>query len=85
MMIHLLDSVMLTVDLPDVAHEFAPGHGLVAGDRGAVVAVFTDPPGYLVEIFRDGKTIALVDVTPDQVRAAPPALPAHEPAQRTAD
>ena len=47
-----------------------PGRGVAAGDRGAVVMVFTDPDlAYEVEfVNEDGSTRALVTLKPEQVR-----------------
>jgi hypothetical protein len=56
-----LDTVVLTEDLPE--------HGLVRGDLGTVVLVH-DRPGYEVEFMTlDGATLAVVSLTPQQVRA----------------
>lgn len=68
--IHELDSVELVVDLPDAPLEYpeagdAPLH---AGDRGVVVFVYGDGRAFTVEFFRDGETVAITDVTPDQIR-----------------
>ena len=88
---HLFDSVELVVALPKEpyagSHPPAGWHGLAPGDRGAVVEVYDTPPGYTVEFFRDGKTVAVTDVTPEQVRviARHATIRAPEPAQRTAD
>jgi hypothetical protein len=66
------DSIELLVPLPDEpyagGHPPADWHGLVPGDRGAVIEVYDAPPGYTVEFFREGKTVAVADVTPAQVR-----------------
>lgn len=60
-----LTRVVLTTDLPDA--------GLVAGDVGTVVLVHSPseaPDGYEVEVVRlTGETLAVVSVTPAQVRA----------------
>jgi hypothetical protein len=59
-MIKQLDTAVLTEDL----HE----HGLKRGDIGAVVLVY-DHPGYEVEFATlNGETIAVVSLTPQQVR-----------------
>jgi hypothetical protein len=52
-----------------------------------VVDVYDTPPGYIVEFFRDGKTVAVTDVTPEQVRviARHGTRRTPEPAHRTAD
>ncbi len=60
-MINELKTVILTTDLPD--------HGLKAGDLGTVVLVHTHG-GYEVEFMTlDGETVAVVSLSPDQVRA----------------
>jgi hypothetical protein len=57
----VLDTVVLDRDLPE--------HGLRRGDLGAVVAVY-EPDGLEVEFVRaSGQTQALVELTPDDVRA----------------
>ncbi len=60
----LYDTVQLLADLP--------ADGLAAGAVGAVVHVFTEPIlAYEVEFTDDdGRTIAQVPLTPDQVRPA---------------
>jgi hypothetical protein len=59
-MVKELDTVVLTEDL----HE----HGLKRGDIGTVVLVH-DGPGYEVEFATlNGETIAVVSLTPQQVR-----------------
>ncbi|HXH13700.1 MAG TPA: DUF4926 domain-containing protein [Alphaproteobacteria bacterium] len=59
-MIKELDTVVLTTELPE--------HGLQAGDLGTVVLVHTRG-GYEVEFMTlDGETVAVVSLTPDQVR-----------------
>lgn len=89
----LFDSVSLLVSLPDEPYASSTPppdwHGLRPGDRGAVVDVYENPVGYTVEFFRDGKTVAVADVTPEQVRVEErhrehaSALPAVS--QRTSD
>jgi len=60
-MIKELDSVVLTVDLPE--------HGLKTGDVGTVVLMH-DSGGYEVEfITLGGATLAVMTLTHDQVRA----------------
>jgi len=60
-MIHELDRVVLTEDLPE--------EGLEAGDIGTVVLVHEDAKGYEVEFTAlDGKTFAVVTVLAGQVR-----------------
>lgn len=87
--IHERDVVELVVDLPDAPLEYpemgdAPLH---AGDRGVVVFVYDDARAFAVEFFRDEETVAVADVTRDQVRviARPPSRQTSEPARRTAD
>jgi hypothetical protein len=59
-MLKELDTVVLTVDLPD--------HGLARGDLGTIVLVH-DTAGYEVEfVTLDGQTVAVVSLTTDQVR-----------------
>jgi uncharacterized protein DUF4926 len=88
---HLYDRVELVVALPDEpyagGHPPAAWHGLAPGDRGAVVEIFDTPPGYIVEFFRDGKTVAVSDVTPEQIRVIARHSTSRTPetAQRTAD
>ena len=60
-MIHELDSVVLTQDLPK--------NNLKSGDIGTVVLVHSNNAGYEVEfITLDGETIAVTSVYPNQVR-----------------
>ncbi len=59
-MIEELDTVVLTVDLPE--------HGLAAGDPGTVVLVHGDR-GFEVEfVTLNGETLAVVSLTREQVR-----------------
>ncbi len=59
-MIHELDTVVLTTDLP--------AHGLARGDVGTVVLVHP-AGGYEVEfITLDGETVAVVSLAADRVR-----------------
>ena len=59
-MIQELDSVVLTIDLPD--------HGLKQGDVGTVVLVHGGV-GYEVEFMTlDGETVAVVSLSAKQVR-----------------
>ena len=67
MAIHELDVVALTVPLPD-AEMFDGSDGLHPGDQGTVVGVWRDNAAYIVEFFRGGETVAIEDVTPDQMR-----------------
>ncbi len=74
-----LDSVELVVDLPDAPLEYpemgdAPLH---AGDRGVVVFVY-DARAFAVEFFRDEETVAIADVTADQVRLVESHVPASD-------
>jgi len=60
-MIHELDQVALTIDLPD--------YHLKAGDVGTVVDVTQNGKQYTLEFFNfDGATIAVVPVNSTQVR-----------------
>jgi len=60
-MIKELDTVVLKRDLPD--------EGLRAGDLGAVVHLYDTADAYEVEFVRaDGRTVALVTLTPADVR-----------------
>ena len=43
----------------------APLH---AGDRGVVVVAYEDGQTYMVEFLREGETIAIADVTANQIR-----------------
>ncbi len=63
------DSVALLVDLPDAPLEFpdVDNEPLHVGDRGAIVFVHNDG-AFCVEFFREGETVALADVTADQIR-----------------
>jgi hypothetical protein len=59
-MIIELDTVVLTTDLPE--------HSLEAGDLGTVVLVYRHG-GYEVEFMMlAGETVAVVSLSPDQVR-----------------
>jgi hypothetical protein len=56
-----LESVVLKRDLPE--------EGLRAGDLGAVVHLYETADAYEVEFVRaDGKTVALVTLTPADIR-----------------
>jgi len=68
-MIAELESVVLTVDLPE--------QRLQRGDVGTVVLTH-DGRGYEVEfVTLDGETLAVVSLTPDQVRPTAPGEIAH--------
>jgi len=57
--------VALTVDLPD--------YGLKSGDTGAVVDVVQGGKAYVVEFMTIlGKTVAVAEVSPDQIRRVEP-------------
>jgi hypothetical protein len=59
-MIRELETVVLATDLP--------GHGLKAGDLGTVVLLHRHG-GYEVEFMTlDGETVAVLSLSPDQVR-----------------
>jgi hypothetical protein len=60
-MISELDSVALTVDLPE--------HGLTAGDVGAVVHAYKGGQNFMVEFTTfDGSTVAMTKVSDAQIR-----------------
>ena len=60
-MIRELDTVALTVDLPE--------HGLTAGDVGAVVHVFKSGCDFEVEFVTfEGRTVAVVKLSSDRIR-----------------
>jgi len=60
-MIKELERVALTVDLPE--------HSLKAGDMGTVVDITPDGAQYTIEFLTlGGNTLAVVPVTPEQVR-----------------
>ncbi len=64
MMIRELDSVVLTLDLPE--------HGLARGDIGTVVLLHGEE-GYEVEfVALDGETLAVVSLSTNQVRTIGP-------------
>jgi hypothetical protein len=68
-MLRDLESVVLTVNLPQ--------HGLKPGDVGTVVLVHS-AKGYEVEFMAlDGETLAVVSLTPAQVRPIAPREIAH--------
>lgn len=68
-MIPELDSVVLTVDLPE--------HGLHRGDLGTVVLVH-GTSGYEAEfVTLDGETVAVVSLTSEQIRPVGPREIAH--------
>lgn len=46
-----------------------PEHGLYRGATGTIVDMHRDPDAYLVEFTAGGKTVAIVSVRPEQVRA----------------
>ena len=61
-MIKELDSIVLTIDLPE--------YGLRAGDIGTVVLIHREGAGYEVEfVTLEGETIAVTTLLADQVRA----------------
>ena len=60
-MIHELDSVILTTDIPE--------YGLRAGDVGTVVLLHRGGEGFEVEfVALDGETVAVVSLFASQVR-----------------
>ncbi|MGI8509464.1 MAG: DUF4926 domain-containing protein [Gemmatimonadaceae bacterium] len=85
-MIHDFDTVALLTPLSAdklFPSELPEGVGLVSGDTGVVVDAMHAPTLYTVEFFRAGKTVALADVTADQIRLVQrPAPAAPEPAHR---
>lgn len=87
-MVHEFDTVALLISLSAdklFPSELLEGIGLVPGDTGVVVDAMHAPAVYTVEFFREGKTVAIADVTPDQVRLVERYVPAApEPAHRTA-
>ena len=57
-----LDSVVLTLDLPE--------HGLKEGDIGTIVLVHNGGAGYEVEfIALDGETVAVISLPAEEVRS----------------
>ncbi len=57
--------------------------GLVPGDTGMIVDAMHAPTIYTVEFFHEGKTVAIADVTPDQIHLVRHSIPAApEPAHR---
>ena len=61
-MIELFKEAVLVVDLPN--------KGLEKGDVGVVVEIYGDHKGYEVEFMaKEGRTIAVETLYPDQVRA----------------
>ncbi len=87
-MIHEFDTVALLMPLSAdnlFPSELPEGVGLVSGDTGVVVDAMHAPAVYTVEFFRDGKTVAIADVTSDQIRLMQRSIPAAPtPAHRTA-
>ncbi len=87
-MVHEFDTVTLLTPLS--ADKLFPSElpecvGLAPGDTGVVVDAMHAPAIYTVEFFRDGKTVAIADVTPDQIRLVQRSIPAApEPAHHTA-
>ncbi|MBK9124057.1 MAG: DUF4926 domain-containing protein [Chloroflexi bacterium] len=64
-MIEEHERIALTVDVPE--------HGLKAGDIGMVVHIYGQHTGYTVEFVTvTGRTVALVSVFPEQIRALEP-------------
>jgi hypothetical protein len=62
------ESVLATVNFPK--------YKVKQGDSGAIVDVWTNGKFYEVEFFRDGETIAVVTVTPEQIeRSITPTTP----------
>ncbi len=48
--------------------ELPGGEGLHGGDEGVIVDAMHAPTVYTVEFFRDGKTVAIADVCPEEIR-----------------
>ena len=64
-MIHELDTVVLTHDIPD--------HGLKMGDVGAVVHGYADGTAFEVEFLTgDAKTVAVLTLKENDIRAIQP-------------
>jgi hypothetical protein len=63
----LFETVVITANMPD--------HGVLAGDLGAVVEIYSRPePAYEVEFVNpDGTTRALLTLSPGQLRKLSPA------------
>jgi hypothetical protein len=87
-MVHEFDTVALLTPLSAdklFPSELPEGTGLMPGDTGVVVDAMHAPAIYTVEFFRRGKTVAIADVTPDQIRLVQRYAPAApEPAHPTA-
>jgi hypothetical protein len=79
-MIDEFDVVALRVPLPD-AQMYDGSDGLHTGDQGAVVDAAPDGRYLIVEFFRNGETVAIETVTPDQLRLVQQVRPA--PAHKT--
>jgi hypothetical protein len=85
-MVHEFDTVALLMPLSAdrlFPSELPEGVGLVPGDTGVIVDAMHAPAIYTVEFFREGMTVAIADVTPDQIRLVQQYTPAvPEPAHR---
>ena len=71
MTINEFDTVALIV--PVAADRLFPselpeGQGLRRGDEGVIVDAAHAPAVYTVEFLRDGKTAAIADIRPDEIR-----------------
>lgn len=64
MKIKELDTVVVCSDIPE--------HGLVAGDVGAVVAIYSNDAAEVEFVAASGKTRALVTISPKQLRPIGP-------------
>ncbi|MGI8856331.1 MAG: DUF4926 domain-containing protein [Thermomicrobiales bacterium] len=76
-MIDEFDVVALRVPLPN-AHMYDGSDGLHVDDQGAVVDAAPDGQYFIVEFFRNGETVAIETVTPDQVRLVQQVRPASK-------
>jgi hypothetical protein len=77
-MVHEFDTVALLIPLGAdrlFPSELPEGVGLIPGDTGVVVDAMHAPANYTVEFFREGKTVAIADVTPDQIRLVRRSIP----------
>jgi hypothetical protein len=70
------ESIALTEDLPGAKLEYpAEDAPLHAGDEGVIVDDGHAPDTYLAEFFRDGETIAIAEVRPNQITGVIDARP----------
>ncbi len=70
--LHEFEDIELTTSIP-AARVFGsllpPGEGLHAGDVGAIADAYHAPAVYTVEVFRDGRTVGMVEVAPHEIRS----------------